>query len=87
MRKVVSSKDQCLREAPGGGLMILGISLQLFQNLLVRIRCRDLALDFGSIEDSLIFEEVKLAGARIRVDFIDLLSLTGGKRPSCGRCS
>ncbi len=73
MRQVVDSKDKSLREASGRLFVLIGIAFDLLKNLFVRVGRRDLPLDLGGLEGSLIFEKVELLRARLGVDLVDLL--------------
>ena len=75
VRQVVGGEDQGLGEAAVLPLVLIGVALELLQDLAVGVRRRDLALDLGGVEGALVFEQVELASASLRVDLVDLLAL------------
>ena len=65
----VLGKRPCLR------FVLVGVALELLEDLAVGVRRGDLALDLGGVEGALVLEEVELAGAGLGVDLVDLLAL------------
>ena len=75
VRNVIDGEDQGLREATRRGFVLVGVALDLFQDLAVRVGRGDVALHLAGVVCPLVFEEIELAGARARVDLVDLFAL------------
>src|SRR5690606_29845642 len=73
--QVVGGEDQRLREPAVLRLELIRVLLQLREDLPVRVRRGDLALDLGGIKGALVLEQVELPRACLGVDLVNLLAL------------
>ena len=80
VREIVGSKDQGLGESAVLLLVLVGVALELFKDLAIRVRRRYLALNLGRVELPLVLKEVKLLRARFWVNETDLLALLQEQR-------
>ena len=74
--QVVGGEDQRFRESAVSRLVFVGVFLDFLETLAVRVGSRDLPLDFGRVEGSLVFELVELFLAGLGVDELDLFALS-----------
>ena len=75
VRQVVGGEDQRLGEAAVALLVLVGVLLDLLQDLAVRVGGGDLALDLGRVEVPLVLQLVQLLAAGLGIDLLDALAL------------
>lgn len=75
VREVVDGEDEDLGKPSCRLLMLLGVVLDLLQDLLVGVWRCDVAFDLGGLEASLVLQQVELLGTSPRIHLIDLLPL------------
>ena len=71
VRQVVGGEDQRLGEAAVLALVLVGVLLDLLEDLAVGVGRGDLALDLGGVELPLVLQQVELLAAGLGVDQLD----------------